>query len=780
MKINALMWLISQVAPGLLVWPVLVTSSVSLPTNFRSAEVTAVVGKPHPEVHSENALFMQSAAKVQAQPKEKLFRHGLPKTFQPQIPAGLQASPAPAAARHEHEKPADKAKTIGFRAKLSVPHDGGVDKPVELYRSSLSSGDVSFAKIIALTLFAVVLMGLLLTFCFADDSGGFGSEEASARKPSGSEEHHLGTTQAGQPPPSFTIPQSSERSANTKTNLLSLEPSPGTWAKTFRNADQSSKEALELLFRCNIIPMQEFANSYVSQEHIDECVWISTQMLRQKSLEEWVEAWPEAMKTFEESVTACFAARTDVISTLYGNSCPNSPGSPRSDRGIMDCRSAASPGPNMRPPLSNVSSVSILPPGAQTPPVYFPLTKDRRSNTYSRTMPVKTNVSREASAVSTITTEDKDQGLETVWSGALAVESRKQPQEEYEELLQNSPGRTSVLFRCREIMRDTPAISPPPTNPDLGAKSGGLLHPTWKPDGTPEFSPLVDQNYLAGSPSFSPDGSRQFSETPAQSPQPLPRSSNTLSAPPNTAQGGLNLGAKAPSPVSRISADDPFKTNVALDPSTQPYSAAVKAAMEAAERDAMNAMNAMNAGSQGSGGDAERDAMNAMNAMNSGVPNTPGFGKSWTGPRDAPASWTGKGGKLSKGTTSGTSQGPYLASSSEDPFATSPRLGLKGSPFLTSLEGLGAGSLPGSGVSRGSPESFGVPVRVPVRLQASGVSQTIPETSGVLNNASPESDMLEDPDGASEGSPPSSVRVEYDGGAGRDEAAFPSLGVAPK
>lgn len=761
MKINALMWLISQMAPGLLVWPVLVTSSVSLPTNFRSAEVTAVVGKPHPEVHSENALFMQSAAKVQAQPKEKLFRHGLPKTFQPQIPAGLQPSPAPAA---RHEKAAGKAKTIGFRATVSVPHDGGAEKPVELLRSSLASGDVSFSKIIALTLFAVVLMGLLLTFCFADDSGGFGSEEASARKPSGSEER----VEVAQPPPSFTIPQSSERSANTKTNLLSLEPSPGTWAKTFRNADQSSKEALELLFRCNIIPMQEFANSYVSQEHIDECVWISTQMLRQKSLEEWVEAWPEAMKTFEESVTACFAARTDVISTLYGNSCPNSPGSPRSDRGIMDCRSAASPGPNMRPPLSNVSSVSVLPPGDQTPPVYFPLTKDRRSNTYSRTIPVKTNVSREASAVSTLTTED--QALESAQM-QFGVQERKQPQEEYEELLQGSPGRSSVLFRCREIMRDTPAISPPPTNPDLGAKSG-LLHPTWKPDGTPEFSPLVPRgpDYLAGSPSFSPDGSRQFSETPAQSPNPLPRSANTLSAPPNTAQlGGLNLGAKAPSPVSRISAEDPFKTNVALDPSTQPYSAAVKAAMEAAERDAINAMNAMNAGSveAGSGG-------------NAAVPNTPGFGKSWTGPRDAPASWTGKGGKLSKGTTSGTSQGPYLASSSEDPFATSPRLGLKG-PFVTSLEGLGSGSLPGSG--QRSPESFGVPVRVPVRLQASGVSQTIPETSGVPNNASPDSmsnDMLEDPDGASEGSPPSSVRVEYDGGAGRDEAAFPSLGVAPK
>jgi len=86
----------------------------------------------------------------------------------------------------------------------------------------------------------------------------------------------------------------------------------GTWATTYQRSEGPSKQALELLFRCHIIPNEEFAHSRVSQEHIDECVWIASHMLRQRKLEEWTEMWPEALRTFEESVTACFAARTDV------------------------------------------------------------------------------------------------------------------------------------------------------------------------------------------------------------------------------------------------------------------------------------------------------------------------------------------------------------------------------------------------------------------------------------------------------------------------------------
>jgi len=100
-------------------------------------------------------------------------------------------------------------------------------------------------------------------------------------------------------------------------DLTALAASDGTWAQTYQNADETSKQGLELLFRCKIIPTDEFAHSKVNQEHIGECVWIATHMLRQKKLEDWLENWPEAQRTFEESVTACFAARTDVRSNFY-------------------------------------------------------------------------------------------------------------------------------------------------------------------------------------------------------------------------------------------------------------------------------------------------------------------------------------------------------------------------------------------------------------------------------------------------------------------------------
>lgn len=84
----------------------------------------------------------------------------------------------------------------------------------------------------------------------------------------------------------------------------------GSWAQVYREAQGEEKEALELLFRCNIISTEEFANSIVSHDHMEECLWIATHMLRQKPLEEWVALWQQAQQTFEDSVTAVFEARS--------------------------------------------------------------------------------------------------------------------------------------------------------------------------------------------------------------------------------------------------------------------------------------------------------------------------------------------------------------------------------------------------------------------------------------------------------------------------------------
>jgi len=112
-------------------------------------------------------------------------------------------------------------------------------------------------------------------------------------------------------------PSSDRMPAKPPEDLYVMETCDGTWARTYQNADGQSKQGLELLFRCHIIPTEEFANSRVSQEHVDESVWIATHMLRKKPLDEWTEIWPEALREFEESVTACFAARTDVRSSFY-------------------------------------------------------------------------------------------------------------------------------------------------------------------------------------------------------------------------------------------------------------------------------------------------------------------------------------------------------------------------------------------------------------------------------------------------------------------------------
>jgi len=84
----------------------------------------------------------------------------------------------------------------------------------------------------------------------------------------------------------------------------------GSWVQTYRCSNGEQKDALELLYRCKIVSVQEFTHSSASQEHIDECVWIAKQMLVQKPLEEWVARRQQALQSFEDSITAVFAART--------------------------------------------------------------------------------------------------------------------------------------------------------------------------------------------------------------------------------------------------------------------------------------------------------------------------------------------------------------------------------------------------------------------------------------------------------------------------------------
>merc|ERR1719502_1229795 len=85
--------------------------------------------------------------------------------------------------------------------------------------------------------------------------------------------------------------------------------SQSSWARAYYEAEGEQREAFELLFRCNIISTEEFACSVISQEHIQECLWIATHMLQNKPLEEWVSLWQQAQQGFEDSVAECFEAR---------------------------------------------------------------------------------------------------------------------------------------------------------------------------------------------------------------------------------------------------------------------------------------------------------------------------------------------------------------------------------------------------------------------------------------------------------------------------------------
>jgi len=126
-----------------------------------------------------------------------------------------------------------------------------------------------------------------------------------------------------------------------------VQCSEGSWAQAYREANHGDeREALELLFRCHIISTYEFAESKVSQEHIEECIWIGTHMLRQKPLSDWVAMRYQAKTVFEEHAAACFQVNSD--------------GNARSSHQRLDRSNTPSPLQSARRyPTSTTSSLSL-------------------------------------------------------------------------------------------------------------------------------------------------------------------------------------------------------------------------------------------------------------------------------------------------------------------------------------------------------------------------------------------------------------------------------------
>jgi len=173
-------------------------------------------------------------------------------------------------------------------------------------------------------------------------------------------------------------------------------------------------------------------------------------MLRRQPLEAWVEKWQEARSTFEDSVTQCFAARTDVITNLYGDSAPHSPKSPRSDfsgRGFVDCHTQLSPSPPETLRLDSSTTNTLKEDQIPTPP-------QQNRSTFSTWSSLN-----EDQAPSVGAPPRKGYVRSGGPVGGAASKVRPPRQQEYQELLSHEPGRSSVVARCREIMADAPTKS---------------------------------------------------------------------------------------------------------------------------------------------------------------------------------------------------------------------------------------------------------------------------------------------------------------------------------
>lgn len=85
-----------------------------------------------------------------------------------------------------------------------------------------------------------------------------------------------------------------------------------SWARAYFDAHGDEKQAFDLLFRCNIISTEEFAAGDVSEERIQECLWIARNLLDKKSVEEWEKYWNAAQQAFEDSVAEVFEEQGDV------------------------------------------------------------------------------------------------------------------------------------------------------------------------------------------------------------------------------------------------------------------------------------------------------------------------------------------------------------------------------------------------------------------------------------------------------------------------------------
>lgn len=82
----------------------------------------------------------------------------------------------------------------------------------------------------------------------------------------------------------------------------------GSWATAYRQASGARRDALRLLCNSGIVTARELSDdlTVISEEHIDECVQIATEMLQTWPIEMWAKQPLEAKKFFEARLTAMY------------------------------------------------------------------------------------------------------------------------------------------------------------------------------------------------------------------------------------------------------------------------------------------------------------------------------------------------------------------------------------------------------------------------------------------------------------------------------------------
>lgn len=82
----------------------------------------------------------------------------------------------------------------------------------------------------------------------------------------------------------------------------------GSWATAYRQASGHRREALRLLCSSGIVTARELSDdlTVITEEHIEECVQIATEMLQTWTLEMWARQPQEAKKFFEARLTAMY------------------------------------------------------------------------------------------------------------------------------------------------------------------------------------------------------------------------------------------------------------------------------------------------------------------------------------------------------------------------------------------------------------------------------------------------------------------------------------------